>query len=131
MGISVVHLVTEYLSSEGYKYEIDEDGDVHFKYEGTHMYFTVDKNDPSFFRLLMPGVYRLEGDRTKLLGCLNEIVAETKVLKAFLIGDQVHLSVEIFLDTTPEIKDFFPRCVDLLKEGRNRLAKKVLLLSLS
>lgn len=34
-------LVKEYLSSEGYRYDIDGDGDIHFKYEGIDLFFTV------------------------------------------------------------------------------------------
>ena len=36
-------LVTAWLYNEGYKHEIDEDGDVHFRYNGKHIYFTPDE----------------------------------------------------------------------------------------
>ena len=123
--MSTDELVKQYLSSEGYKYDVDNDGDIHFKFEGTHMFFTVDKRDPLFFRLIMPGIYELEGNRTKVLEAINTVSRDTKVLKAFLVEDKLWLSVELFIDTTPELEDFFPRCVELLKEGRSRIAAAI------
>ena len=85
-------LVKEYLSSEGYRYDIDGDGDIHFKYEGIDLFFTVDKNDQSFFRLIMPSIYTLEGNRTKVLEAINTVTRDLKVIKAFLVEDHLWLS---------------------------------------
>lgn len=121
----VDELVKQYLSSEGYKYDVDNDGDIHFKYEGVNLFFTVDRNDQLFFRIIMPQIYRLEGNRTKVLEAINTVVRDMKVIKAFLVDDYLWLSVELFIDTTPELDDFFPRCMGLLKEGRSRIAAEI------
>ena len=118
-------LVKEFLSSEGYRYEIDGDGDIHFEYEGVNLYFTVDNNDQSFFRLIMPGIYEVENNREKVLEAINTVTRDMKVLKAFLVGDLLWLAVEIFIDSTPELEDFFPRCLRLLKSGREKMAEEL------
>lgn len=123
--MSTADLVKQYLSDEGYKYEVDGDGDIHFKFEGIHMFYTVDENDPLFFRIIMPGIYQLENNRIKVLEAINAVSRDTKVLKAFLVEDRLWLSVELFIDTTPELDDFFPRCMNLLKEGRARIAAEI------
>lgn len=123
MGIS--ELVRDYLSSEGFRHDVDSDGDIHFKFEGMSMFFTQDKNDPQFFRIIVPNLYELENNRVKVLEAINAVARDTKVLKAFLVEDKLWLSVELFLDSTPELEDFFPRCMGLLKEGRTRIAQEI------
>lgn len=118
-------LVKQFLSNEGYKFDVDGDGDIHFKYEGINLYFTVDNNDQRYFRLIMPNIYQLEGNRTKVLEAINTVARDLKVIKAFLIEDRLWLAVELFIDSTPELEDFFPRCMGLLKAGREKIAEEI------
>jgi len=123
--MNTIELVKDFLSTEGYRFDIDGDGDIHFKFEGVNLFFTEDKNDQSYFRLIMPGIYKLEGNREKVLEAISAVNRDLKVLKAFLVEDLLWLSVEIFIDSTPELEDFFPRCLALLKEGREHIAKLI------
>jgi hypothetical protein len=118
-------LVKQFLSNEGYKFDVDSDGDIHFKYEGINLYFTVDNNDQRYFRLIMPNIYQLEGNRTKVLEAINTVSRDLKVIKAYLIEDRLWLAVELFIDSTPELEDFFPRCMGLLKAGREKIAEEI------
>lgn len=118
-------LVKQFLSNEGYKFDVDSDGDIHFKYEGINLYFTVDNNDQKYFRLIMPNIYQLEDNRTKVLEAINTVARDLKVIKAFLIEDRLWLAVELFIDSTPELEDFFPRCMGLLKAGREKIAEEI------
>ena len=88
-------LVKEYLSSEGYRYDIDGDGDIHFKYEGIDLFFTVDKNDQSFFRLIMPSIYTLEGNRTKVLEAINTVTRDPRCMGLLKAGRE-KIAAEIF-----------------------------------
>ena len=85
-------LVKQFLSNEGYKFDVDSDGDIHFKYEGINLYFTVDNNDQKYFRLIMPNIYQLEGNRTKVLEAINTVARDLKVIKAYLIEDRLWLA---------------------------------------
>ncbi len=118
-------LVKEYLASEGYRYNIDDDGDIHFKYEGIDLFFTVNTDDQSYFRLIMPAIYKLEDNREKVLEAINTVTRDLKVLKAFLVEDYLWLSVELFIDSSPELGDFFPRCMGLFKAGREKMAAEI------
>ena len=118
-------LVKQFLSNEGYKFDIDGDGDIHFRFEGINLYFTVDNNDQRYFRLIMPNIYQLEGNRTKVLEAINTVARDLKVINAYLIEDRLWLAVELFIDSTPELEDFFPRCLGLLKAGREKIAGEI------
>lgn len=119
-------LVKEWLSSEGYKYDINSDGDIHFKYQGKNLFFTADDNDDLYFRLIMPNIYDEEGNHTKVLEACNTISREIKVVKAFEVEGHMWLAIEIFIDSTPEIGDFFERCCDILIAAFHHAAKEIL-----
>lgn len=118
-------LVKQYLASEGFRYDVDGDGDIHFRFEGLNLYFTVDKDDQSFFRLIMPNIYELEGNRMKVLEAINATNRDLKVLKAFLVDDHLWLAVEMFIDSSPDLDDFFTHCMELLKVGRESIAREI------
>ena len=112
------NLITEWLSSEGYKHDVDSDGAVLFRYQGKNMICPADDEDPLFLRILMPGIYEIEGDRTKALEAINSVCFDRKVVKAFAYENTVHLSIEILIDTTPDLDDFFERCCDMLVQAQ-------------
>ncbi len=120
-----IDLVKEYLATEGYRYQVDEDGDINFKFEGVSLFYTADDDDPYYFRLIMPNIYQLENNREKVLEAINTVTRDIKVMKAFLVEDRLWLSLEIFIDSTPELEDFFPRCMNVLKTGRERIAAEI------
>jgi len=47
------------------------------------------------------------------------------VVKAFLVDDMLCLSVEMFIDSSPELEDFFSRCMRLLKMAREKAANVI------
>jgi len=109
-------LIIAWLTAEGFRHEIDKDGDVHFRYNGKHLYFTPDE-DENYFRIIMPNVYQLQDNREKVLEVCNQINKDYKVLKTYLVEDRLWLSIEIFVDSTPEVGDFFERCCNILDYG--------------
>ena len=46
-----VDLMKEFLSSQGFKYEQDEDNDIFFKYQMRNFIFMGSDNDETFLRL--------------------------------------------------------------------------------
>ena len=61
----------------------------------------------------------------KVLEAINAVARDLKVIKAFLVEDRLWLTVELFIDSTPELEDFFPRCMGLLKAGREKIAEEI------
>ena len=88
--------------------------------------FCCKDNDSSFLRIIMPGIYDVDGDRTKVLEAINTISRDIKAIKAFLVNDSLWLSIEMFIDSTPDIDDFIERCLDIMIAGRQRIAKEIL-----
>ena len=117
-------LISAWLFNEGYKHEIDQDGDIHFKYEGKHLYFTPD-DDEGYFRLIMPNVYDVDGDRMKVLEACTTICRKYKVAKAYIVNDRVWVAIEIFVDSTPEINDFFERACNILIKCHEEIYKEI------
>ena len=124
--MTTTDLVKDWLRKEGFKCETDADGDLQFKYQGLHMFFSVDKNDPLFFRILVPNIYEVENNRAKVMEALHTITRDIKVVKAFLVEDRVWLAIEMFIDTTPDIDDFVERCLDILVASRERFVREML-----
>lgn len=120
--MTTAELAKNWLHEQGYKCNLDDDGDAVFKYEGANMYVAVDKDDPLFLKIVMPVIYEVEDNYSKVLEAANKVCAKIKVLKAIVINNKVHLVIEMFVDTTPEVDDFFERCCDILIAGRREFA---------
>ena len=118
-------LVKQFLAKEGFKCDAVGERAVHFKYQGMNFFCEEDTRDQSFFRLMMPNIYKIEDDREQVLEACNTLPADMKVRKAFVEEDSVWLSIEMFLDSSPEIEDFMERCLDILIEGWNRMRKAI------
>lgn len=114
-------LVKNYLSNEGFRWDEVNERAIHFRYQGMHMIFEEDPRDQSFFRMIMPNIYEIDGDRVKVLEACNTITCDMKVIKAFINDNELWISIEMFLDSSPEVEDFFDRCADILIEGWQRL----------
>lgn len=119
-------LVKDWLSNEGYKHEVDEDGDIRFKYQGKTFFCTSDKRDEQYFRIIMPNIYQIENNRMKVLEAVNTVSRDMKVVKAFVVEDSVWLGVEMFVDSSPEVEDFMDRCLNLLQAAFERTALEIL-----
>ena len=119
-------LVENWLKEQGFKNERDNDGDLHFKYQGVNLFCCKDDNDKQFLRIVMPGIYQIDGDRMKVLEAINTICRNIKAIKAFLVEDHLWLAIEMFSDSTPDIDDFIERCLDILMAGRQHIAQEIL-----
>ena len=119
-------LVENWLKEQGFKNERDDDGDLRFKYQGVNLFCCKDDNDKQFLRIVMPGIYQIDGDRMKVLEAINTICRNIKAIKAFLVEDHLWLAIEMFIDSTPDIDDFIERCLDILMAGRQHIAQEIL-----
>lgn len=121
--MTTAELAKNWLQEQGFKCNLDQDGDAIFKYEGANMYVSVDKDDPLFLKIVMPSIYEVENNYSNVLEAVNKVCTRIKVIKALLVKNRVHLVIEMFVDTTPEVDDFFERCCDILIAGRRVFAE--------
>ena len=88
--------------------------------------FTPDDDD-TYFRIILPNIYEAEEEnRYQVLEACNAITRQYKVLKAYLTPKgNLWLSIEMFVDTTPDIGDFFERCCNILVHGYEDMKKEI------
>ena len=84
------------------------------------------KSDRNWLGLVFPNVYDVvEEKREYVLEILNRINLERKSVKAFLVKNSVWLVIEMYIDSTPVIADFFETLLANLHETRLVLYSKV------
>lgn len=116
-----------YLSAEGYKPEVDGDGDVKFKKEVLTYYIIVNSSDAEFFQLALPNIHQIEsdGDRADALAAADYSNATSKVSKVFFVGDSVFVTVELFVASPEDFKDVFQRSMSAVLYGANNFIEQL------
>ncbi len=110
-----------WLSENGVKYE-EKDYGLTFKYQGGYFIIGNNSKDSQYFNIVMPGIFDF-GDnpdvpRIKVLEALNKINADYKVVKAVCDQEDCWLTTEIFIDSTPDVEDYFERLLNILHQSR-------------
>jgi len=111
-------MYTRYLTEEGYKPNVDSDGDVVFKVEGRTFWIDIDDTDLESFRLVYSNFWEIESlaEKLKVYEVLNYINRTTKVAKVFLNSKEndVSMDANIFVGKPEDFKLHFRRMLDLL-----------------
>lgn len=105
------------LRADGYSPEIDEDGDVRFKYEGSNIIILLDDEDPSFVRVCLPNFLKIASDehRSRVLAAVNEANRQVKVGKAFITKEHCWAAVEAFIPDAAYLGSFLKRYLRILQ----------------
>ena len=119
---------TAYLSSEGFRPELTQSGNVRFRREGRSFLIYADENDPTYFRMVMAfsaddksAAARLR----RLEGC-NTTSFEVKVIKCYLDNDgDPTFSAEMFLVVPGDFKTALSRLLRAMDNGYDKYLKKV------
>lgn len=121
------YLYTEYLTEEGYKPEIDSDGDVSFKREGRTYFIGVDEDDPEYFRVVLANIWPIEseGERRLVVLAADESNNRSKVSKVYTVKDNVWVSIELFVAQPEDFKGVFRRSMSALDNGVSNFVKKM------
>jgi len=117
----------EYLANEGFKPEVDADGDVIFKFEGTSYYISVDAEDQEFFRIMSTEVISVKTpeERWKAEVACVHATSKTKVAKAFISNDKVRFSLEVFVAKPQDFNGIFTRGMSALQAVRKNFVEKL------
>lgn len=122
-------LYVDYLTKEGFRPEIDQDGDVTFRYEGGFYYIDIDEEDPSYFRLVFPSFWKIESSEElgQALIAANHATMMIKVAKIYLNsqGDNVTASIEVFLAKPEDFESIFKRSLGALSAGVSFFVEKM------
>lgn len=104
------------LKEEGYLPKIDDDGDILFKSEGKTLCIFADRGDPDFVRITLPHFWSVdsEPERELVMKQCCAVNENVKVAKAFVVGDSVWASIEMFISPVQSIHDVLHRCITVL-----------------
>jgi hypothetical protein len=116
-----------YLNEEGYKPEVDEDGDVRFKREGKTYFINVDAADTASFRLVLANIWPIESEeeRSDAYIAMDHCNALAKVAKAYMVRDDVWVAIETFIARPQDFKVIFQRSFDALDHGVGLFARRM------
>lgn len=124
---AVQKMYLDYLTDEGYRPEIDSDGDVQFKSEGKTYFINVVEDDPTYFRVVLANIWPIESEneRVQCLIAVDYSNAKAKVTKSYLVKDNVWVGIEIFIPETADFKKVFKRCMSALNNGVTHFVTKM------
>jgi len=110
-------LYYDYLQTEGFRPEVNEQNDVVFKQEGKTYVISVDEEDNQFLRVIYPNFWTLTDneDMLRAMAMSNAVNSRIKVGKIIVVNNQVWAVAEMFIDSTPELSDFLPRLLHILR----------------
>lgn len=117
----------DYLEDEGYRPEIDSDGDVQFKAEGKTYFINVVEDDPTYFRVVLANIWPIESEdeRVQCLIAVDYSNAKAKVTKSYLVKDNIWVGIEIFIPKAEDFKEVFKRCMSALNNGVTHFVTKM------
>ena len=128
-------LVVKFLKENKIEPEKTEFG-LRFFLENWSFLLWDDPNDPSFFRLTLPGIFDVTDDNfaEAIIAC-NQINLDYKVVKALIYsfdgenGNEEEMNVwicfEQVLDSTPEVSDLVPRAVNSMINAAHDFVQKM------
>ncbi len=124
---SLQDLYSTYLTEEGYKPEIDEDGDVRFKREGKTYFINVDAGDTASFRLVLANIWPIESEeeRAEVRLAMDHCNALAKVAKAYMVRDNVWVAIETFIARPEDFKVIFERSLSAMDHGVGLFARRM------
>lgn len=109
-------LYRDFLAQEGFRPEIDDDGDIRFKVEGKLMLILLD-DDETFFRLACPGIWSIddERERAQVLQTAADVTMEVRVAKVFPVQDDTWAAIEMFVFPPAAVLAVLPRSIAALQ----------------
>jgi hypothetical protein len=114
--------ILEWLESEGFRCDLDDEGDVHLRHEGRDVYILLDREDRTYIRYLLTDLWKCGGEdeeRSTALVVANSLNYDLKVVKVTLHpSGSVAATAELILEDLEAFQKATPRCLDLLGVAR-------------
>lgn len=119
--------VCAYLQQEGYKAEVDNEGDIVFRCEGLAYLLCLDPHDVQWGRLMVPFVWEFEPatEGQDVMTAIDYVNRRSKLVKAYTTHRRVHLCVQVLLDPPECWTAVVIRCIRALAEARSLLVNAI------
>ena len=109
----------EYLAQEGLRPQ-EEDYGLYFRYQMLSFIIQWDENDAFFLSISLPSIFSVdENNRSDVLEVINQVNLKLKQIKCVLTDNDVWVTSDQRLDTTPKFEDIIPRNLDMLLGARS------------
>ena len=92
-------MILSALEKMGYSPEVDDDGDIYFRYQLKNLYVMMGDEDEQYVVMMMPQFIEIEeGDETLSLALCNKLTREVKMAKVYVDANlkSVTASCEFF-----------------------------------
>ena len=122
-----IDFLMQHLVTEGFRAELDGDGDILFKCEGLRYALCFDASDAAFGKLILANVWQIDSAAELQLALteLNILNRRLKVVKGHTQGDQVWFTVELLLDRQAGWATYLQRCVRGLSHAMGLFAERM------
>lgn len=119
-----IETIKRVVDEEGFRPQIDSDGDVVFKYEGASYFIDVDENDEQFVRIAFPNFWKIESkeEHARAVECAHDATKTIKVAKIFVVGDNVWGTIELFVADDESFGPVFMRSLSALRGAAHAFA---------
>ena len=101
----------------GYSPEVDDDGDIFFRYQLKNMYVMLGDEDEKYVVLMMPQFIDIEeGEETLTLALCNKLTREVKMAKVYVDNTlkSVSASCEFFYTDQEDIDNSMENALEIL-----------------
>jgi hypothetical protein len=116
------------LSDEGFRPELDSDGDIHFKYESGHYFITANCDD-GFFYILFPSFWSIDDveELGRAMMAASNVTRRTKAAKVYITKDlkNVSATAEALIANPSDVRKFFNRALISIRSAVESFAKEM------
>ncbi|MCR5152985.1 MAG: hypothetical protein K6A98_07550 [Prevotella sp.] len=114
--------IFSYIKGEGYRPEIDDDGDIMFKKEGDTYFVIVsaDNSAPMYLSLTKIFTYSGSFTKNKIKQCMQEINLY-KMCKLVPLDESFEIRVEMFLNDAGSFTSIFEKALSVINQAEEEL----------
>ncbi|MGI9213974.1 MAG: hypothetical protein ACR2HF_16015 [Methylococcaceae bacterium] len=110
--------INEFLIEQGYRPNLEDDGDISFKSEGKYYVVGSTEGDETYVRLIAPNIWSLDSETERELAIqhANKLTSQFKVAKVFSVNDDknIYATIELFLPDPQAFIRVFDRSMNVL-----------------
>ena len=113
------------LRDEGFDPNLNAEGNIGLKFEGSPYTIEIDQDDDQYLRFTCRHFTKIKNARDHLgalIGALHA-TAETKVAKVCIVDGEIVASVELFVGAPEHLRPIIVRSLNALKSAVNRFTE--------
>jgi len=125
--VTKTDIYMEYLTEEGFRPKLDEEGDIVFKSEGKTYVLFASTGDEQLFRLGALWIWPIESEeeRQRALAAAADATCTLKVAKVYPVHDNIWVTVEMLFEQPEHFRGVFLRALSLVQAGVNRFNEQM------